>query len=211
MAGMLSEQLMGRMQAAGEPGGTDPNETILAGPDQPGGDSAVTPEEQAKYEQFLDSVLKVIYHDKTKKAVLANLAQGDAIQALSGVVALGASRVTAAAVKAGDRIDPAIVLGVMEEIIPDLAEFASEAGAREFSQEEIDGAFIRAVDQYRDTETRNGNIDPQEFAADFDEMMKADQEGRLGEVVPGIDGGAPAPAPGGGAQGGGFPQMGGMQ
>ena len=213
MAGMLSEELMGRMQSAGQPGGTDPNETIFAGPEQAGGDESVSPEEQAKYEQFLDGALKVIYNDKTKKAMLSNLGQGDAIQALSGVAALVASRVTAAAVKAGDRIDPAIALGALEEIIPDLAEFASEAGVRGFSQEEIDGAFIRAVDIYRDTETKIGNIDPQEFAADFEEMMRADQEGRLGEVVPGIEGagGAQAQVQGGGAPGGGFPPMGGMQ
>lgn len=213
MAGMLSKELMGRMQSAGEPGGTDPNETILAGPEQAGGDESVSPEEQAKYEQFLDSALKVIYNVKTKEKILAGLGEGEPVAALASIAAMVASRVTAAAVKAGDRIDPAIALGAMEEIIPDLAEFASEAGAREFSQEEIDGAFIRAVDQYRDTETRNGNIDPQEFAADFDEMMRADQEGRLGDVVPGIEGGAPAPAQpqGGGAQGGGFPPMRGMQ
>ncbi|MEQ1888041.1 MAG: hypothetical protein ABL951_02540 [Alphaproteobacteria bacterium] len=186
MAGMLSETMVARLKSAGDTGGVDPNETIFAEPDQGGEGEAATPEEQQKYEQFIDGALKVIYNDKTKKKILDTLAGSEPVEALGGVAAMVASRVTAAAVKAGDRIDPAIVLAALEEIIPDLAEFAQESGARKFTQEEIDGAFIRAVDQYRETETRNGNVDPQEFAADFEEMMRADQAGRLGEVAPAL-------------------------
>lgn len=155
-----------------------------SGGDQPN----VSPEEQAQYDQFVNKGFEVIYDKRTLPQVLDTLKGGDDPQAgLANATAMVVMRLEDSAKQAGKPIPPDVVFHGGVEILEDLANLASEAGIHDFSEEEIEGALYQALDVYRSTRQKQGELDEGAIKQDFSEIVEADRQGRLGEMVPGLE------------------------
>lgn len=167
--------------------------------DSEGGEPA-SEEEQAQYEAFVKDGLVLIYEggevrpgilellDEDPADLIDVLGEVRELQDLTPSVRLAA---TAAIVvlemvrRAGENrpADDVIYQGG-KEILEDLANLATEAGIHDYSEEEINQGFLMAVDLYREAAAKEGLLDMNALKGQFDEIVTADKEGRLGEVLP---------------------------
>lgn len=91
----------------------------------------------------------------------------------------------------GDYSPEAVLMEGGKLAVEELVEVAEAANIHDFSQEEIDGAFYRALDLFRVAQEK---IDPrvvQSLQRGFEQLRTADQKGELNKVLPGLPGGAP--------------------
>lgn len=148
----------------------------------------VSPEEQAQYEQFVLTAVNFIGQPEVTPAIVQRLqATEDPVSNLANAALMVVKRVEDAAAKKGEQINPDVLLHGGEAVVSEIADFAAEVGLVDFTQEQIDGAFYQAVDQYREMAQREGRIDQQAVKADFDQIVAADQNGALEQVLPGIE------------------------
>lgn len=80
------------------------------------------------------------------------------------------------------------------EIVGMLAEVAETAGFHDYSEDEINGAFYQAIDNYRPIAEKMGRTDNATLQQQFGEIEQADQQGKLGEILPGMESQPQAPA-----------------
>lgn len=180
MQGLMGGGPQNKMQTERR-GETDPANTAGAQPN-------VSPEEQQQYEQFVGQALNLIYDDKGMQAVTQRLkGTGDPMDDLAQTAVMVVTRVQESAREAGQDIPGDVLFHGGVEIIEDLANLAEKAGIHSFSEDELEGATYRALDLYRETATQAGLIDPAPLKQEFGELMQADQQGRLGEIIPGIE------------------------
>ena len=71
-----------------------------------------------------------------------------------------------------------------QEILEQLADIAEAANIHDFQEEELEGAFYRATDLYRISSSR---VDPESLSQEFGQVQQADQQGTLGQLLPGIE------------------------
>lgn len=162
-----------------------------------GGESQpnVSPEEQAAYEQVVRNALRIIYPEnadgKAAPTVLKALKAGDnPILALANAAVTIVTTLRESAKQAGRQLDPEILFHAGAEIVEELAELAEAAKVHDFSEAEIENAFYAALDMYRSGAEQTGDIDREGLMQGFEELKAADNEGRLGDVLPGLPGGA---------------------
>jgi hypothetical protein len=79
--------------------------------------------------------------------------------------------------------DSTTLLEAGKTVLEDIASLAARAGIHDYSEDEMEGAFYRAVDQYREMDT--GNIDKDAVAKEFTAMIAAEKDGTLDKLVPG--------------------------
>jgi hypothetical protein len=168
--------------------------------------SNTTPEEQAQYELVVKNARQIIYGQRTQDnpvpVILAMLA-GDAppeiasvfegaepplsdnpVDNLASAACFTALMVDASAQEAGMQLpDDVLFHAFFEEIVPQLVQDAEEAGLHEFAQEEIDGAFYRGLDLFRTTSPR---VDEDNLRAEFDQIVAADKQGGIDQILPGM-------------------------
>lgn len=163
------------------------------------GDSNVSPEEQEQYSQFEQNYLKLIYAeggevqpgilDALKAPPGAPEGEGEAppphILALANTAVEITKTLDDSAREAGKPLSDAVLLEGGKSIVEELAEVAEAAGIHDYSEEEMTGAFATAMDMYRDKAIADGRTDEETLKGQFNELLTADQEGRLGEVLPG--------------------------
>lgn len=189
---MEQRGLMPRREPA--PGGGDPMPEQGAPPQQQPEQGAeegqASPEEQALYEQTLDNALRLIYSEQTfpqaMKRMKAAVDAGTPQEAVAGIVAMAFGRVDKSARENGQELGRQLVLEAMAELVADLAETAEKAGLHDFSQEEIDGAFYRAVDQFRQQKQEAGEIDQGRYQDEMRRIVEADRAGELEQAMPGV-------------------------
>lgn len=157
-----------------------------------GGGVAASPEEQAMYDRFVKNAYKLIYDvnadgkGTVRKGVLESLkGAGDPKEGLATTAVSVAKRVADSAAEAGVDLDGEIILHAGKEILEDLADLQVQAGIADLSEDDIEGAFYRAADLYRETAQAEGKLDTGVLARDFKAMQDADAAGRLDDVVPG--------------------------
>lgn len=214
MAGLLNrpppDQMPGPSQAGPMPGGGMPSWGLLNGPqdgtkgpqDAGGGEQPnVTPQEQQEYDQFVNNGLSLIYDEKSMPGVLERLkGDGDPVEGLAGTAVSIIKRLEDSAEQQGRKISPDVVFHGGAELFADLANLSEKAGIHKFSDKERESALYRALDMYRAVKEKTGGLDKNAISQDFEAMMQADKEGRLGDMVPGLKekfGGAqPGPQPG---------------
>lgn len=162
----------------------------------------VSPEEQAAYDAFVTDGLELIYAggkvrpgivqllDEDPSDLIAVLGDSEAFDNFSPVVALAATAVilTLQVVKASKR-KPAgeIVLHGGKELIEELADMSAKTGLRRYSQDDLNRALLVAMDLYRMTAGAQGLIDRKALTEDFDEIVRADRQGRAADLLPGIE------------------------
>ena len=146
----------------------------------------VSPEEQAQYDRFVDNAFAVIYDKKVLPGVLKGLeGDGNFVDGLAHTTVTIVSRVLDSAKQAGQKISGDVLMAAGQQILEDLAETAGKAGIHDFTQDEIDAAYLRAMDLARERMTKSGDVDPKALQTEFAAVIAADRQGRLEEFIPG--------------------------
>lgn len=122
----------------------------------------------------LESIIKSVQQAQDKVAALA--------QATVFVVV----RVEDSLEKSGGKLNLAMTFAGGAETVTDISDAMNKAGAYDYSQQEIDAAFLRAVDQYRMIRQQQGRLDPAMFQQIIQQMKQAQQDGTLDKQYPGL-------------------------
>ena len=190
------------------PGGPPPGQQAPGGP--PPGPQApadrpqanVSPEEQSEYNQFVTNGLSMIYSEEAIPAILQGLSgSGDPVEGVANTAVMIISRLEDSAKQANQTVSPDVLFHGGTELLADLVNLAEQAGIHKFSDEDRERALFRALDLYREMRQGSGQLDEEDLKAQFAELVQADQEGRLDELLPELTGGLPS----GGAQPAGEP------
>lgn len=148
----------------------------------------VSPEEQQQYDQFVGNALRMISSPKTRGAILKSLAgDGKPEEGLATTAAMIVRQVQDSARKNGAEISADVMLHGGVEIVEALAETQANAGIADLSEEQVEGALFRAVDHYRGMAASDGSLNPQAAQQDLEMLKAAEEQGRLGEMLPGVD------------------------
>lgn len=184
-------------------GAQSAEEAVPEGMDQDGNEPA-TPEEQAAYERFLNAAGDLMIPQGDGAAfnpqIIKNLSgqfDQEILQMMQGVEppvktdnpieALAATSVVVVMLtesilaEQGDTIPQEIIYHASTEIVAELARTAEDAGVNEYSEEDINDAFLRGLDLYRQA---SPNVDQQALSQQFDEIVAADRSGQLDKVLP---------------------------
>lgn len=154
--------------------------TAQAGEEQPN----VTPEEQAEYDRFMDNALKLIYNEKALPQVIRSLAGGgDPVEGLANTTVMVIGRLEDSAGGHGS-INGDVLFHGGVEILEDLADLAGEAGIKDFSEQEIEAALYRALDQYRMMRQGDGTLNEGPMREEFEQLVAADRAGALDQALP---------------------------
>lgn len=158
-----------------------------------------TPEEQQAYDEFVKDGFRVMYEGGEVKPRILELLDEDpadlievlgdeALKDFSPVVALAATAtiIVLEVVRSTGEKDGTIILHGGKAIMEDIAEIAQKAGIRDYSEEEIGKAFHMAADLFRRAAEEEGLIELDEAKAEWEEIVAADKEGRLGEMIPAL-------------------------
>lgn len=183
-------------------GGMPPANTPGAGGNSPqmGGDETeeqpnVTPEEQAQYDMAVRNALKIIYPEGEEGAsptvsqnVLKGLDSSD--NPIMNLATTAVSLVTGlrdSAKKAGQPISDDVLFHAGVAIIEELAEVAEAAKIHDYSDKDEEHALYLALDMYRTAGEQTGDIDKEALTQQWGQLVEADKQGRVGEVLPGIE------------------------
>lgn len=206
MAGLLKQQQQqggGRPQAGGGGGGPARSMPGQPMPDQQqAGDEEtnVSPEEQAEYDQFVTNGMKLMYSEETMPQVLKAIeGDGDPIEGLGTALATLVLRLEESAAENGREISGDVKINAATELLEQMADLAAAAGIHDYSPEDLESALLRGLDVYREIRAQQGDLPTEELSQDMAELMAADQEGRIDELVPGLSEYAQSRMPAGGA------------
>lgn len=150
----------------------------------------VTPEEQAAYEQFIDHGRQLLYDAKAlptvQKAVMAdaNRPEGAPPEGLASSIITVTQRIVAGAEKSGNQIAPDVIHHAGMALVEDLADFSSEKGWHDYSAEEIEAGMMRYTELLGPM--MEGRIDPEQKAAELQQLVDADAKGELASQFPGL-------------------------
>lgn len=164
----------------------------------------VTPEEQAEYEQIMGNALKVIYpeggDDPSPNVLQALKGSDNPIVNLANAAVIIVRGLRDSAEKSGeverwneiaaqgDLADfDGILFHVGSDVVNELAELSEAAKIHDYSEEEAENAFYIALDMYREQAKDAGQIDEEGLKQGWAEVSQANEEGRLGELLPGVE------------------------
>lgn len=202
MAGLLSSTVLTPpSQPPGQTGMPQEFAEDTVGDDE--GKEPATPEEQEAKDAFVKEGLKLIYEggevrptileflDEDPSDLIAVLGDTEQLQNPTPPVTLAATTVMVVLEvirRAGpeNKPDDLIIFHGGVEILEDLANLATEAGVHDYSQDEINTAWLMAQDIYREAATAQGLVDPDALKGEFDEIVTADKNGQLGDVLPAL-------------------------
>lgn len=178
-----------------------------AAPEAPPADgdlgSNVTPEEQAMYDKVVGNAHEIIYgpDNNVEPTILAHLKGefgGEAAQIFeavdpplqnSPVDNVAASAVMLAlfldgnAEQAEIHIPDEVLFAAGQEIVEEMVTVAEAAAIHEFSEEEVEGAWYRALDLFRQASPR---VDADALGEEFAQIANADKQGQIGQLLPGL-------------------------
>lgn len=156
-----------------------------------------SPEEQAQYEQAMVNAQKLIYtpDNQPQPGILDALksaqeeqpgdAQGKSlsppVSALSHVAVMVVSKLDDSAREAGQPLTNDVLREVGGDVISMLADVAAATGIYDYTEENIQGATVAAYDMYRDKAIADGRTSEDELNQEWEGLLQADKEGRLGE------------------------------
>jgi hypothetical protein len=110
-----------------------------------------------------------------------------AVLALANTAVQIVSKLDASAKEAGAPIADDVLYHAGSEIVGMLAEISEAAKIHDYSEEEIQGAFYQAVDLYRPIAEADGRTDDKTLKSQFGDILNADSQGQLGQLLPGVD------------------------
>lgn len=189
MAGLLNQQ---QAQAGGmpqgNPGAPAPGGGPMAGQPDPGGESEnVSPEEQAEYNEFVSNGMELIYDEQAMPQILQNIeGDGNPIEGLANSLVMIVMRLDESAQEGGKEISGDVKFHGATELMEQMVELAEQAGIHEYSEEDMESSLLLAMDLYRDMSRERGTLPVEELSEDMNEIVQADEQGRLDEMVPGL-------------------------
>lgn len=197
MAGLLSQ----RGQDAGK---TNAPGNAAVDSDVDGEAPNATPEEQAQYDQFMNNALEIIYPAQTQgqpsEEILRNLSGQMAPQSaemlaqadppisnnpIDNLAATGVSLIImleGSALQAKVDVMDNVLFHVGKDVLEELAEVAQAAGIYDYSEQEMESSFYRALDIYR---VSSPTVDQNQLSQQFGAIVEADRSGQLGQILPG--------------------------
>lgn len=182
MAGLMmqnTEKEQGMAAPEGMPGQETPQDS---GEEQ----ANVSPEEQEAYDTFMANYMRLAYSKEVGPKILDMLkGAGEPKEGLAQAAAFVVKHLADDARQNGVEISPDIMMSGGLEIVEDLAEMQADAGFADLSEDEIEGAFYRALDIYREAATADGTLNTEALQQDFAGIVEADKAGQLDQVVPG--------------------------
>lgn len=153
----------------------------------------VTPEEQAAYEQLIRNAFKVIYPEGGEDAISPQVLKGLSANPENPVLALGSTAATLvsglrdSAKKVGQPVPDEILYHGGQRIVEELAEVAEAKKIHDYSEEEIEQAWYAGLDLYRTMSEQSGDFDKEGASQGWNELVAADQQGRAGDMLPGVN------------------------
>ena len=197
--------MLGAKQAAGASyAEQDDDDIVDPVPRAPAGDqSNVTPEEQAMYDTVVKNAQQIIYTDdgQVSPVILSHLAgefEPETMQMFEGaeppvsknpVDNLAVTAVAlvlfldANATSSGVDVPDYVLYHAGNEILEDLADVAQAGKIHDYSEDELEGAFYRALDLFRISSPR---VNSEQLGEEFATIANADKSGQLGQLLPGL-------------------------
>jgi hypothetical protein len=161
-------------------------------------DSNVSPEEQEQYSKFEENYMRMIYtpNGEVNPDVMTSLSEpapmppemeGQAppphIAALATTAVTIVQALDDSAREAGKPLTDDVLVQGGIAVIEELAEIAQAASIYDYSEDEMSGATTLAMNMYRDKAIADGRTDEQTLVSQWDEIQKANQEGRDNELL----------------------------
>lgn len=147
----------------------------------------VSPEEQKLYERVVANAYNVIYDKKSMPEILKSLNGDIPGEALAMTAATVVKRVADSARENGQPIPGDVLLHAGQEILEELADLQNEAGIADLPPQEVEAAFYKALDLYREMAQADGTLDEDALEQDFKTMVEANAAGELDQVLPGAN------------------------
>jgi hypothetical protein len=147
----------------------------------------VSPEEQKLYERVVANAYNLIYDKKSMPEILKSLNGDIPGEALAMTAATVVKRVADSARENGNPIPGDVLLHAGQEILEELADLQTEAGIADLPPQEVEAAFYKALDLYREMAQADGTLDEGALEQDFKTMVEANAAGELDQVLPGAD------------------------
>jgi hypothetical protein len=110
----------------------------------------------------------------------------DKVQALAQTAVQVVVRVEDSMEQHGHPLNLNMTFEAGAETVTDLTDAMAKAGVHTYSQQEIDAAFLRAVDMYRLLRQQQGRLDPAVFQQIIQQMKQAQSSGTLDHQFPGL-------------------------
>ena len=153
-----------------------------------------TPEEQEQSDHFIGRALELMSDDKVATALVERLqhrsGQGEesemAVEALASASLMVFDRVMKAATDASAQLSPSAMANAGAEIVANVALLAETANIYEYSEEEINAAYVRAASIYGERMNAEGGAVKDAASQDWNSMVQADQQGNVDSVAPGL-------------------------
>lgn len=150
-----------------------------------------TPEEQAEYGRFVGKAFELMYKNRNVTIALIKSLRGagDPVQGLADTASSVVLRVATAAEKAGQKVNPEVLLHAGTEIFEELADMSRLAKIKDFSQDRQawEGAYYRALDQVRVTLQQAGRIDQGKAQKSLSKIEEMDRNGDLEKMLRTLD------------------------
>lgn len=173
---------------------------------QPAPGKEPTAQEQADYEAFLDMAMDVLYPkqgdaERPEPGIVKRLMfrspesgqdeSGQAVAALASATVAIAIRVQEEFKQRNRKISPAAMYHAGAELMGAIAEMAAAPNPAnggkpiyDYSEEEMKGAWLRAVDQYQQMQVASGDLPREAMQHDWGEIVGAAKAGNLESISP---------------------------
>lgn len=149
---------------------------------QPIGDAPVDPDTVKK---FIANCMNVV--TASLKSLIQMVQQAsDKSAALAQATVQTVLRVEDSFEEAGGTLSLQMTLQGGAETLTDIADAVQQAGVYDYSDQEIETAFLRAVDQYRMIRAQQGRIDQGAAQQKMQQLKAAEQNGTLEKEYPGL-------------------------
>ena len=152
---------------------------------QMAGLNQATPEEQEQLDRFVARSYDVIYDDQSIKPIMQKLGGDDPIAGLAEATVSVVSRVNQAAEKSGNKIELDVMMEAGREVLQELAHLSTSAGIHNFHEDQdgLEGAFFRAIDQYRSEMQNAGRLDQATAQQDMQQLEQMSQSGEFESLL----------------------------
>ena len=164
---------------------------LAAQPSQVMGQEQATHQEQAAYKQVVNNAYSILYDKKMfpriKQRIQLSVDEGKPVEGLASVVSMVIGQVTNSAQENRIPLTDEVVTHATVEVIEDLSDTMQKAHIHDFNQEEMAGVLFRFMDSYRDIKRQRGDLNTEEYHADFAQVQQANADGRL-DRIPGLAG-----------------------
>lgn len=164
----------------------------------------VTPEEQAAFDEFVTTGLELIYEGGQVKPGILKLLDDDPSDLIkilgrdvpelgerfSPVIALAATAtivVMEVVKRLKEHPDGSIIMHAGKELLEELGDLADDVNGKDFTQDELNQAYLHAVDLYQAIGTADGTVDKELASQEFADILNAQEQGQLDKVLPGLE------------------------